>query len=200
MGILENVVAQDWDPDWILLEDNDNSHGTRGNADNKCKQAKRRLGIKWEANPPESPDLNPIETIWRTVKQRLKNRGRQLSQSGEGDDPQPDTVDVGSPHVWIEDLVQHHQRRSHRLGGRPDLVQGDPIHHGRGMAGGVFPGEVGWNFTEDVRNRPPIKGERWFSDRKALRRPCHSPRREQVVVSAKQREDNSTVGPIDCDR
>jgi transposase len=57
------------------LEDNDNSHGTRGNADNKCKQAKRRLGIKWEANPPESPDLNPIETIWRTVKQRLKNRG-----------------------------------------------------------------------------------------------------------------------------
>jgi transposase len=57
------------------LEDNDNSHGTRGNADNKYKQAKRRLGIKWEANPPESPDLNPIETIWRTVKQRLKNRG-----------------------------------------------------------------------------------------------------------------------------
>jgi hypothetical protein len=33
------------------------------------------LGIKWEANPPESPDLNPIETIWRTVKQRLKNQG-----------------------------------------------------------------------------------------------------------------------------
>jgi transposase len=57
------------------LEDNDNSHGTRGNADNKCKQAKRRLGIQCESNPPESPDLNPIETIWRTVKQRLKNRG-----------------------------------------------------------------------------------------------------------------------------
>jgi hypothetical protein len=33
------------------------------------------LGIKWEANPPESPDLNPIETIWRTIKQRLKNWG-----------------------------------------------------------------------------------------------------------------------------
>jgi DDE superfamily endonuclease len=73
--ILEDVVAPDWDPDWILLEDNDNSHGTQSNADNKCKQAKRRLGIKWEANPPESPNLNPIETIWRTVKQRLKNRG-----------------------------------------------------------------------------------------------------------------------------
>jgi transposase len=57
------------------LEDNDNAHSTRGNKDNKLKQAKRRLGIKWEANCPESPDLNPIETIWRTIKQRLKNRG-----------------------------------------------------------------------------------------------------------------------------
>ena len=41
----------------------------------KCKQAKQRLGIKWEANPPESPDLNPIEPICRMAKQRLKNRG-----------------------------------------------------------------------------------------------------------------------------
>jgi transposase len=57
------------------LEDNDQPHGTRGNANNKCKQAKTRLGIKWEANPPQSPDLNPIETIWRLVKQRSKNRG-----------------------------------------------------------------------------------------------------------------------------
>jgi transposase len=73
--ILEDIVAPNWHPDWILLEDNDNSHGTRGNTNNKCKQAKQRLGIKWEANPPESPDLNPIETIWRMVKQRLKNQG-----------------------------------------------------------------------------------------------------------------------------
>ena len=57
------------------MEDNDNAHGTRGNADNKVKAAKRRLGIQWEANSPESPDLNPIETIWRMLKQRLKNRG-----------------------------------------------------------------------------------------------------------------------------
>jgi hypothetical protein len=28
-----------------ILEDNDNSHGTRGNTDNKCKQAKRRLNV-----------------------------------------------------------------------------------------------------------------------------------------------------------
>jgi DDE superfamily endonuclease len=73
--ILEGVVAPNWDANWIPLEDNDNSHGTLGVKDNKCKQAKRRLGIKCESNPPQSPDLNPIETIWRTIKQRLKNRG-----------------------------------------------------------------------------------------------------------------------------
>jgi hypothetical protein len=35
--ILEGVVAPNWDANWILLEDNDNSHGTRGVKDNKCK-------------------------------------------------------------------------------------------------------------------------------------------------------------------
>jgi DDE superfamily endonuclease len=75
LTIIEEVIAPNWDKDWILVEDNDNAHGTRGKADNKVKQAKRRLGICWEANPPESPDLNPVETIWRIIKQRLKNRG-----------------------------------------------------------------------------------------------------------------------------
>lgn len=73
--ILEEIVHPNWDSEWILLEDNDNAHGTRGDGDNKVKQAKQRLGIKWEANPPESPNLNPIKSIWRLIKQRLKNRG-----------------------------------------------------------------------------------------------------------------------------
>jgi transposase len=50
------------------VEDND-GHGTKGKADNI------RLGIKWEAQPSNSPDLNPIETIWRTITQRWKSRG-----------------------------------------------------------------------------------------------------------------------------
>jgi transposase len=57
------------------VKDNDGPHGTKGQVDNKVKQAKRRLGIKWEAQPSNSPDLNPIETLWRTIKQRLKSRG-----------------------------------------------------------------------------------------------------------------------------
>jgi hypothetical protein len=53
MVILEEVIAPNWDPDWVLLEDNDQAHGTRGEADNKVKRTKLRLSIKWEANPPE---------------------------------------------------------------------------------------------------------------------------------------------------
>lgn len=53
MVILEGVIAKDWREDWVLVEDNDNAHGTRGKADNKVKQLKRQLGIKSEANCPE---------------------------------------------------------------------------------------------------------------------------------------------------
>ena len=60
--ILEEVIAVEWEKNWILVEDNDNAHGTRGKGDNKVKQTKRQLGI-WKANCPESPDLNPIESI-----------------------------------------------------------------------------------------------------------------------------------------
>ncbi len=75
MIILEQIVASEWDKDCVLIEDNDGSHGTKGKAFNKVKALKAHLGIQWEMNPPNSPDLNPIETIWRIIKQRLKSRG-----------------------------------------------------------------------------------------------------------------------------
>ncbi|KAF7503136.1 hypothetical protein GJ744_004278 [Endocarpon pusillum] len=73
--ILEEVVTPEWDENLILIEDNDGPHGTKGKANNKVKQVKIKLNIKWQAQPSNSPDLNPIETIWRIIKQRLKNRG-----------------------------------------------------------------------------------------------------------------------------
>ncbi len=75
MIILEQIVAPEWDKDCVLIEDNDGPHGTKGKAFNKVKALKAHLGIQWEMNPPNSPDLNPIETIWRIIKQRLKSRG-----------------------------------------------------------------------------------------------------------------------------
>jgi transposase len=73
--ILKKIVAPEWKKDYVLIEDNDGPHGTKGKGPNKVKAAKARLDIQWEANPANSPDLNPIETIWRIIKQRLKSRG-----------------------------------------------------------------------------------------------------------------------------
>ena len=36
---------------------------------------KEELGIRWHANIPSSPDLNPLEKVWRVVKQRVKRKG-----------------------------------------------------------------------------------------------------------------------------
>jgi hypothetical protein len=73
--ILEKVVAPNWQQDWILLEDNDQAHGTRSKPTATVNVQKCKLGVRTESNCPESPDLNPIENIWRIIKQRLKSRG-----------------------------------------------------------------------------------------------------------------------------
>ena len=75
IAILEEIVVPNWDKDCVLIEDNDGPHGTKDKGPNKVKALKDHLGIKWEMNPANSPDLNPIETIWRIIKQRLKSRG-----------------------------------------------------------------------------------------------------------------------------
>ena len=75
MVILEQIVVLEWDKDYVLVEDNDGPHGTKDKRLNKVKALKAHLGIQWEMNPSNSPDLNPIETIWRIIKQRLKSRG-----------------------------------------------------------------------------------------------------------------------------
>jgi hypothetical protein len=50
-------------------------HNTKSKPTSQVNQINIRLGITCESNPSVSPDLNPIEGVWRTIKQRLKNRG-----------------------------------------------------------------------------------------------------------------------------
>jgi transposase len=57
----------------LLQEDGNKIHGRTS-----LRETKRQLGLQLFHNgdwPPSSPDLSPIENIWRVLKQRVKNRG-----------------------------------------------------------------------------------------------------------------------------
>jgi hypothetical protein len=59
--------------DWgLYVEDQASVHGTR----KVLVEAKRLLAIPLHSRPATSPDLNPIENVWRTMKQRIKVRAR----------------------------------------------------------------------------------------------------------------------------
>ena len=55
--------------DWgLYVEDRTPIHGTR----QVLVKAKEVLEIPLHDRPPSSPDLNPIENVWRMIKQRIK--------------------------------------------------------------------------------------------------------------------------------
>lgn len=62
---------------FYFQEDNDPSHGTLSTK-NVARQLKDVSQLTKLDHPPQSPDFNPIESIWRAIKQRIRG-GRWLT-------------------------------------------------------------------------------------------------------------------------
>lgn len=64
-----------------LQQDNDPKHASK-----LIEDFFEKHGINWWATPPESPDMNPIENIWGSLKQYLRNihKPRNLDQLRDG--------------------------------------------------------------------------------------------------------------------
>ena len=60
------------DKPWLLQEDGDPSHGMRKYG--LAQEYKDAHGIQNLSHPAQSPDCNPIESIWAIIKQRLRRR------------------------------------------------------------------------------------------------------------------------------
>ncbi len=66
---LEKIVEQNLGKRIILVLDNSRSH----HADKTVRKA-RELNITLVFLPPYSPDLNPVEFVWKTIKREVSVR------------------------------------------------------------------------------------------------------------------------------
>jgi hypothetical protein len=98
-------AKQDEDEEWgSYVENHAPVHGTK-----KAQvEAKRVLEIPLHEGPSSSPDLNPIENVWRILKQRIKQRSRfpsTLSEMKQAVQEGWDTLQASDFNKYIDSIL-----------------------------------------------------------------------------------------------
>jgi hypothetical protein len=87
---------------WFLQEDNDASHGTR-NPNSLPAVYMHNRDVVSLSHPANSPDLNPIESMWNIIKERVKLQLHQIKSIVE--------LKAALQHEWSQIRQEMVQRR-----------------------------------------------------------------------------------------
>jgi hypothetical protein len=103
------------DEDYFVVEDGSRVHGKKDTKKNQglCNKARVECFIYSIDWPPSSPDLNPIENVWRILKQRLRNRKPYGGWSLK--DLQEAVLDIWDNEIIVEDFNKYIDSLPERL-------------------------------------------------------------------------------------
>ena len=93
--------AREFDPDTFVIEDNAPVHSRKVTQATRAKYSIN--SIDW---PPVSPDFNPIENVWRIIKQRLRRRRNDRWTLAELEAAVLEEWDALEPHEWNKYIDQ----------------------------------------------------------------------------------------------
>jgi hypothetical protein len=111
----QSVGAFCTDEDYFIVEDGSRVHGKKDTKKNQglCNKARVECFIYSIDWPPSSPDLNPIENIWRILKQKLRNRKPYGGWSLK--DLQEAVLDIWDHEITVEDFNKYIDSLPERL-------------------------------------------------------------------------------------